>query len=766
MNSKGGDYLSVLSVLYGVLCGSALCGFAAPIRAADRSSDDHFEKKVRPLLHEKCFKCHGPEKQKGGLRVDSATGLVRGGEAGPAVVPGKPDESRLIEAVRQTGDLKMPPDGKLKDQQIADLVLWVKSGAVWPGAGKPVKIATDKAIVRFTPEQLSHWAFQPVKTIQAPTVKLLDWPRSPIDRFVLARLEASGLKPAPAADKRTLIRRVTFDLIGLPPTPEEIEAFLADHSAEAFKKVVDRLLDSPHYGERLGRHWLDVVRYAETTASDANAVMRYAHRYRDYVVDAFNRDLPYDQFIVEQLAGDLMPATPDASLNFRRVIASGFLMLGPKPLSETDGEQVRMDIVDEQIDVTGCAFLGLTLACARCHDHKFDPVPTLDYYSLAGIFRSTETLRDTKPNAMMFWEWPLFQVPGEKPFMVMAPKEGKPADLRVHVRGNRFNLGAPAPRRFPQILAGTQQKPLAATQSGRLELARWIASKDNPLTARVMVNRLWQHHFGAGLVATSDNLGMRGEAPSHPELLDWLATQFIQSGWSLKAMHRLMLLSSTYQMVNQKDDRALTVDPGNRLLWRMPRRRLDAESLRDALLAVSGKLDRAVGSGDSGEFLFKVAGGTDPRGFAPNNAGSDHPYYTSSNRRSIYLPVVRNALPDVLGLFDMADPNSVTTSRNDTTVPTQALFLLNSPFVRQQAMHLAQRLLAEEKSDEAKIRRAFALILNRPPMPQEIADARDFVARYPNTGYAKTRPESERRQHPWQSYCQALICMNEFLYID
>jgi cytochrome c553 len=742
----------------------------APTAPPADAAAEHFERKVRPLFVTHCLKCHGPEKSKGGLRLDSAASLTRGGDSGPAVIPGKPDESLLLRAVRQAGDVKMPPDSKLKDQEIADLIAWVRAGAVWPdgGAAKPVVTDAEAGRTRFTPEQKAFWAFQPVRDLTPPPVRDTAWPTSPLDHFILARLEAKGLSPAPRADRRTLIRRVTFDLTGLPPTPQEIDAFLADASPEAFAKVVDRLLKSPHYGERWARHWLDVVRYADTTANDANAVMRFAYRYRDYVVDAFNRDLPFDQFIVEQLAGDLLPPTGDLTQMASRVIATGFLMVGPKALAETDKEQSRLDVVDDQIDVTGRAFLGLTLGCARCHDHKFDPIPTRDYYSLAGIFRSTEVFQDENRNATMWQEWPLLQLPGEKPLMVMAPKEGRPVDLRVHVRGNRFNPGAPAPRRFLQILAREGHAPLTTSQSGRLELARWIASPKNPLTARVMVNRLWQHHFGTGLVATGDNFGARGERPSHPELLDWLAARFVEGGWSVKAMHRLMLLSSTYQMAGRPDPQALAADPNDRLLWRMPRRRLEAEALRDAVLAASGQLDRAVGGGEGSAFLYAEAEVLDAkRGFAPNRVKSDHPYYTDSVRRSIYLPVVRNMLPDVLALFDAADPNGVTAVRNETTVPSQALFLLNHPFVRGQARYFAQSLLADAKArDEDRVRSAFVRALGRPPSAEETAEAVAHLGEYAARALERVRPEPDVRLAAWQSFCQMLFCSNEFLYVD
>jgi hypothetical protein len=692
------------------------------------------------------------------------------------VVPSKPEESLLIKAVQQTGDLKMPPKEKLKDQEVAELVRWIRSGANWPAGGATVQV--PKGEFHFTSGQKAFWAFQPVKAVTPPATKQ-SWGQSPLDRFILAKLEAAGLSPAPAADKRTLLRRTTFDLTGLPPTPQELDAFLADNSPDAFACVVDRLLGSPHYGERWARHWLDLVRYADTTANDANAVMRYAWRYRDYVAAAFNKDKPYDHFIIEQLAGDLLaplapgggeaPGVRGKGSEAERIIATGFLMIGSKALAETDKEQSRIDIVDDQLDVTGRAFLGLTLGCARCHDHKFDPIPTLDYYSLAGIFRSTEVFRDEVRNASMWQEWPLPAAKGEKPTIVMAPKEGKPADLRVHKRGNRLTLGAVAPRRFLQILAGENHTPLSTRQSGRLELAHWIASKDNPLTARVMVNRLWQHHFGTGLVATSDNFGTRGEKPSHAELLDWLAAQFIDSGWSVKTMHRLMLLSRTYQMSSTPSEQGLRIDPGNRLLWRMPRRRLDAESLRDSFLAISGRLDRTIGGDEASEFLYKEGEVIDRKRdfFRPSQLKADNPYYTNSVKRSLYLPVVRNALPDVLALFDAADPNGVTTIRNDTTVPSQALFLLNHPIVREQSLHFARSLLADPGAkDEERVNSAFSQALSRAPTAAETQDAVAFLHEYTSRARSKGRSENDSRLAAWQSYCQMLFCSNEFLYVE
>ena len=645
----------------------------------------------------------------------------------------------------------------------------------------------ERIAARFTEREKSHWAFQPVKDAPAPEVRDRDWPASPIDRFILARLEAGGLAPAPPAGRRTLIRRATFDLTGLPPAPEDVDAFVNDPDPDgaAFSKVVDRLLASPHYGERWGRRWLDVVRYADTTANDGNFVMRYAWRYRDYVVEAFNRDTPYDRFIVEQLAGDLLPHDGDPRVTAERTIATGFLMVGPKALAETDKEQVKLDIADEQIDVTGRAFLGLTLGCARCHDHKFDPIPTVDYYSLAGIFRSTEVFSDLVRNASKWLEVDVSMGKDRKPLPVMAPRDGTPVNLRVHRRGDRFNLGPPTPRRFLQILAGEGHAPLETSGSGRLELARWIASPGNPLTARVMANRIWQGHFGRGLVATSGNFGARGDRPSHPRLLDRLAKRFVASGpstplgagpstrlgagpstrlgagWSVKAMHRLMMLSSTYRQSSRPASGP--ADPGNRLLGRMPRLRLDAEQVRDAILAVSGRLDRRMGGGELVQEVFAKGEAVDrKRGVVSaatlNSAweGFDTP------RRSLYLPVIRNGQPDILALFDAADANQVTPVRNETTVASQAAFLMNNPFVREQALRFARSL----PSGADRLDRATVRALGRPPTPAERADAGNYLKRYAEQAQASGRSKEEAREAAWQSFCQFLFCLNEFIYVD
>jgi len=629
---------------------------------------------------------------------------------------------------------------------------------------------------KYTAEEKSHWAYQPLLDVTLPPVRDEAWIKTPVDRFTLADFESNHLSPPPPIDKRTLLRRVTFDLTGLPPTPGEVAEFLADDSPRAYETVVDRLLQSPHYGERWGRHWLDLVRYAESTANDANAVMPHAWRYRNYVIDAFNTDLPYDQFLIEQLAGDLLPPTETVAVNTRRVIATGYLMIGPKALAETDKEQSRLDIVDDQIDVTGRAMLGLTLACARCHDHKFDAVRASDYYALAGIFRSTEPFQNEVRNASMWWEFPVSQGPGLEPLMVMAPKETQPRNLRIHLRGNRFALGKVVPRGSLGILAavaadrGDQPPSIDPHQpgSGRLDLARWIASPANPLTPRVLVNRIWQLHFGRGIVATPDNFGTRGQKPSDPRLLDWLTRQFLGEGWSIKHLQRLIVLSHTYQLPNAETTAKITPTalPESLVARQVRRRRLSAEELRDALLMVAGQLDTVPGRAESGDFLLSKSENINAQ-IRPNRVGADDEFYQTFRKRSVYLPIVRNMLPDVLALFDAADPNGVTAIRSETTVASQGLFLLNHPFVLEQSRALAERVLAAPLPSEAdRVQQAHVLTYGRPASPDETAETLNFLRDFAAASALQHMPEPDRRRAAWQSLCQSLLCGNEFLYVE
>ena len=719
----------------------------------------------------------------GGLDMRSTETLLQGGKSGPAVVPGEAPRSLLYQAASHAGALKMPPGaGPLPAADLSILRDWINQEESWrPHPDEPV----------FTDAQKSFWSFQPIRDPKPPKIENDEWANSDLDRFILAKLNEQGLSPVPQADRLTLIRRLTYDLTGLPPTPEEIQTFLAEsseksedgndaYSSSPWAKLMDRLLESPHYGERWGRRWLDVVRYADTGGSEGNYVMPYAYRYRDYVVHAFNQDKPYNDFIIEQLAGDLLPATKDLDLGLQRMIATGFLMLGPKGTSEADKEQLRLDIADEQIEVTSKAFLGLTVSCARCHDHKFDPIPTRDYYSLAGIFMSTETLSDREMFSM-WWQYPVLEIPGGEKVTVMAPKEGQPTDLRVHIRGNHNHLGKEAPRGFLRIIAGNQPSRIGNQESGRLQLARWIADPENPLTARVMVNRIWQGHFGVGLVATSNNFGATGESPSHPELLDWLASRFIENKWSIKAIHHLILLSNTYQMRSLPDEQGLRVDPANRLLSRIPRRRLDAEELRDSILSINGRLDRTVG-GDIFDWQKNNETVDEERGLFSASIGGQGFKAYQSRRRSIYLPVVRNILPDVFQLFDFPDASSVAGKRDETTVPLQALFLMNSPFVREQSLHFAKQLLegisrdplfetlyqlglAREK-DEDRLRLAHLKVLGRAPTEEELEQAVSFLNEYVEQIKSGGESAEQARLAAWKSYCQSLVCLNEFLYLD
>lgn len=1120
---------------------------AAPAQGDDPAA--FFESRVRPLLLKKCGECHGKEDPEGKLTLTSVEGIAAGGASGPTVVPEQLDRSRLIQAIRYTAKLKMPPDTKLPAEDIAILEKWVRDGAVLPGAKIEVRKGNSSGEFTITDEDRNWWAFQPIRVPVPPHVEARDRVLKPVDRFVLRRLEEKGLTLSPPADRQTILRRITFDLTGLPPTLDEIDAFLNDDSPDAYERLVERLLASPGYGVRWGRHWLDVARYADTNGGGFDYVYPNAWRYRDYVVRSFNADKPYDQFLVEQLAGDLLPVEPDCSEDeyVDRLTATGLLTLAPKGLGMQDKEQMILDVVDDQIDVLGRSLIGLTLSCARCHDHKFDPISTADYYALAGIFRSTTSLIDTDKNPSYWPERPLespsvtasrkawlarkaanekaianlkqkanaavieaakkrlpeyllaavrlcesaagqgavahwafdeaegdvtkarsgtvaslanakgddarpvriddgklgralkfaeqrdtvslqgkepslqfgkatdFTVslwlraaPGYSPktadtilsvrypsalwFIALRPggfnglylrhydgkravdikptqnrlplltdgrwhhlaftsdrdgsgrvyldgekagevpiatisqaanfagpisfqigpsvnqfrgdlddlaiwqrvlgpgeikalftaasaepprnvtelersrpkpdvqftladvaKQGlipdfaqrlasllteaevdgnsplrplidsppttqaqaeefvraageplakllankktnpfqpgsniasfydeastqrlakltaeanairqgripdaspgmvafdspKPADLRVLIAGDRMNPGEVAPRGFPQILNRDSRAPSIKDGSGRLELARWLTAPNHPLTARVFVNRVWQHHFGEGLVPTPDNFGRLGEKPSHPELLDWLASKFIRDGWPVKSLHREIVLSAAYRQssrLTSQNKRGLAVDSGNRLLWRMNRRRLESEPIRDAMLAASGQLDlRLEGTVNSWK----------PKIFSVDDANAETANY-KTNRRSIYLPVVRGAaLHEMLQLFDFGDPNSITPRRATTTVPPQVLFLFNSPFVRDQAAPLAKRINDTGGSLPDRIRLAYRLTLSRLPTETELTRSESFL---------KSDSEVD-----WNLFCQMLLCLNEFAYID
>ncbi len=894
---------------------AAAFALAAPLPAAD-AGIEFFEKKIRPVLVDTCYKCHSAqsEKVKGGLLLDTRAGLLKGGDSGPAIVPGDPDKSLLIKSIRYTDEnLQMPPKNKkLTAEQIGAFEQWVKMGAPDPRSGtNKIAGAIDMDAAR------KHWAFQPVRAVAAPAVKNERWVQAPVDRFLLARMEEKGLTPSPRADRRTLIRRATYDLTGLPPTEAEVEAFVADQSPDAFAKLVDRLLASPRYGERWARYWLDVARYADTKGYVFEEERRYpfAWTYRDYVIRALNEDLPYDQFVIQQIAADLLPLGEDK----RPLAAMGFLTLGRRFLNN------QHDIIDDRLDVVGRGLMGLTVGCARCHDHKSDPVPMKDYYSLYGVFASSEepgekpmlgnaalpkehpayaaekkkreddlakflagkeaellekmrgqlgdyllVARDAKgiadngkqdsfvrerklaPVIARRWierlseakrkpdpilgAWTRFAALGETNFAeraktvaksvaanadpanklnplvaaqfatppesmkevavrytkLFAPYAAKhepvkdadaeglrkflhaedspfrlakdelrrlfdtpaqqkeralkrkideleathpgappramaladrktPVEPVVFIRGNPGNRGSKVPRQFLEILSPEKREPFKQG-SGRLELARAIASTNNPLTARVFVNRVWRQHFGTPLVRTPSDFGMKADAPSHPELLDYLAARFMAEGWSVKKLHRAMMLSSAYQQTSVENDANAKIDPANERFWRMNRRRLDFEAMRDTLLTAAGRLDLTMG-GNAVDITTQ-------------------PFAT---RRSVYAYIERQNLPGVFRTFDFANPDTSSGGRFSTTVPQQALFLMNSPFAVEQAQALVARSeVRQAATDEARVDRLHRVVFQRPAEPDEIALAKGYVSAPASSSTAPAPPNAWR----------------------
>ena len=991
--------LSFLLVLAG--------GLAAPARAQDFPPEEleHFESKIRPVLAERCYPCHGanPERIQAGLALVDAAGFRAGGDSGAVVVPGSPDESLLIDVIRYDGPIKMPPDGRLPAAVVADFERWVARGAADPRTSEvPVVAArSDRgAAYDFGPGR-EHWAFRPMARPEPPPVDDEAWARGAIDRFILARLEAEGLAPVAPAGRRQMLRRVTFDLTGLPPTPDEIDAFLADERPDAYERVVERLLASPRYGERWGRHWLDVARYADSNGLDENIAHPNAFRYRDWVIDAFNRDKPYDRFVQEQIAGDLMPARGDPE-RFESLAATGFLTLGAKVLAEQDVDKMVIDIVDEQVNVIGRAFLAEPIGCARCHDHKFDPIPTADYYALAGILRSTRTMggesrvgrwverpladeetvaryeaaqerveaaqeavddlvdeqnerlrrprrqalapyllaaeesypawgddeaaqargaveiariagryglaaavlerwvraflryregppvqgdgpnpsvvfriwnayaaapperyeavtdelraliasekvliapvtrslvRGPAPRSLeevawryaslfavieIAWDQHLqrlglededeltpadFRLPREQeelrrlvydgrlcilcldqeaeealypaaavaelarlravveereaasppePPYAMAVEEGEIVDLPIHIRGSHLNLGdTPQPRGFLRVTDHVVPPPaIPADASGRLELARWITDPEHPLTARVMANRIWHWHFGRGLVDTPSNFGATGSTPTHPELLDWLARRFVAGGWSVKALHREILLSSTYRLGGGYDEANAAVDSGNRLHWRMNRRRLEVEPIRDVLLQLAGTLDLTMG-GRVEEY--------NSRGYVFSEGGTFGRFdFYAAPRRSVYMPVVRNAVYDIFAGFDFGNASDSVGARPATVVPSQALLMMNSAFVEERAGEFAGRLLAMPlASDAARVDRAFVEAYGRPATGVEIEESLAFLA-----DMRETAPGGGEERFAWTRLCHVILGASEFIYVD
>jgi hypothetical protein len=697
-----------------------------------------FENEVLPVLKANCFKCHSNGKAKGGLSLADRAGLLKGGDLGPAVNTNRPDDSLLLKAINYQGDLEMPPTGKLATKEIAVLSRWVKAGAPWPAA--PAAVAAETKGMRVTDADRQYWAYRPVKRPAIPPVKNRAWVRNPLDAFVLARLEKEGLSPAAPAERRALGRRVWYDLTGLPPTPEELDAFVNDSAPDAYEKLIDRLLASPHYGEKWARHWLDLVRYAETNGFEFDQPKRFAWRYREYVIDAFNADKPFDQFLREQLAGDLLdPVTPEG------MIATGYYRLGQWDSGAADKLLQRYEALDGVVSTTGQVFLGMSLGCARCHDHKKDPIPHRDYYRLLAFFHNFTDPGGKNPTRRV--------KAGDEEIEVMCVAERGDSPCHVLLRGNPRAQGERVEPGFPEVLGEPKRKPAG---KGRLALANWLADPDNPLTARVFVNRLWQYHFGRGIVPTPNDFGKLGELPTHPELLDWLASEFVANGWKIKPLHRLILTSNAYRMSAKADDLALARDPANNWWWRFPMRRLSAEEVRDSMLAVSGTLNRKRG----GPSVYPPI----PKEVLMGQSRPGNGWRTSSPeesaRRSVYVHVKRSLLLPLLAQFDLADTDASCPVRFTTTVPTQALGMLNGAFSNEKADALALRLKKDAPQGiQAQVMRGIRLTTGRTPSEDEARQDADFVR-------TLRRDNGLSEHEALRCYCLVLLNANEFLYLD
>lgn len=831
-----------------------------------------FEAKIRPVLVEHCYECHaaGAKIVQGGLRVDHRVGLTKGGDSGPTVVPKQAEESLLLKALRYD-DIEMPPKRKLPDSVIRDFETWIAMGAP-----DPREAVTDPPIRSIDFEEgRKHWAFQPVTDPQLPVVNDESWPLDSLDRFVLARLERAGLRPVDDADRYTWLRRVSLDLTGLPPTPVEIEAFINDRTPQAFEAVVDRLLGSRAFGERWARHWLDLTGYADMIGTSNNVFAEYAWRYRDYLIAAYHNDKPFDRLVREQIAGDLLPAD-SITERAENIVATGFLMVGDVEIVEPDKAKMEADHIDTQVNKIGMAFLGMTLGCVRCHDHKFDPIAGSDYYGIAGMLRSSpathkipfgvwSTLNSTelpetpeqlaarqkleaereqklasmkdervrleaekkavaeelkqldaatsafhgKPQAgasltaartpvspsdtdacglpsnerdresltrlrdelteqikqlgpaIQHAEFFRSKVP-----KAFAMRDGEhPSDMPIYIRGNPYSPGAIVPRGTIQVASWEKRPDIPAGQSGRRQLGDWLADRRNPLTARVMVNRIWQKLFGEGLVRSVDYFGTRGETPSHPELLDHLATQFMQDGWSQKQLIRAIVLSRTYRLSSANDATAMQVDPDNRLLWRMNRQRLDAEAIRDSLLAVSGEL--ITSNGGPALVLEEVANCGDlvQQGVNPPNYNHRQSRPEQEFQRSIYLPVMRTnttSLDRIRTHFDFVNPAQIGGQRSQTIVPTQALFVMNNELFRKRAKALADHSVAEFPQAAERLEQLWLRVFSRPITDTERSAVTTFLRELDpaSTDASEKVPDSLK----WQELCHSLLASNEFIF--
>ena len=826
------------------------------LRAADAVETAHagisadqlnfFEKNIRPVLVQHCYKCHSAEsdKVKGGLTLDTKQGLILGGESGhPGVAPGNIAQSSIYEAMTwKNEDNQMPPKQKLPDDVVANFKKWIEMGAPDPRENKVVNASGGKRVIDMDKGR-EHWAFQKAVKHTPPEVKTAGWAKTDIDKFILAGIEANGLHPARDADRPTLIRRIAFDLTGLPPTPDEVKAFVADQSPEAVKRVIDMYLDSERYGERWARHWLDVARYGESSGKETNVLYPHAWRYRDYVIESFKKDKPYDQFLKEQIAGDLLKFDGKRD-QADKIVATGFLAIGSKGHNNRDRRQFAMDLVDEQIDAVSQSMLGLTLACARCHDHKFDPVTQRDYYALAGIFLSSETLYGTyeqlqnnNPSGLIELERTAAQTaalakisPAEvaelkgsyqkaqtaaaeaqreifamrqqdrdkigaasflrirgardraeeiKADMDLFYEDGTPRTLAmgmldrsspfnspILIRGDIKQPGDVVPRGLVEVLCAKGEPLNISPQSGsgRLDLAYFIASKDNPLTARVMANRVWLKLMGSAIVATPDNFGAMGQKPSHPELLDHLAVSFMENGWSVKKLIREIMMSRAYQMGSGYDAANFAADPDNKYHWRMNQRRLEAEAIRDAMLAVGGVLNLypidgspVARAGEGRQGLIAV--------FRGELASKSYTY------RSIYIPIIRDQIPEMLSVFDYPDASLVNGDRDTTNVPSQSLYLMNNQAAQGAADAFAVRIAKYQGTSAERLSYAYQLAFGREPTAQEKAAIGNFWMRFPqqiakSSGSSSKDAKEKAEFAALSAFCQSLIASAEFRYLN
>ncbi|MBJ44415.1 MAG: hypothetical protein CMJ80_14275 [Planctomycetaceae bacterium] len=786
-NQLGGALATLLTVCASVVVHAA---------EQDANAFDFFERKIRPVLIDKCYGCHAADAKTihGGLLLDTREGIRHGGDSGPAVTPGNVESSLIIDALRYES-FEMPPDEQLSQDVIANFAQWIRDGAADPRDGHAIPPQSETVDWSVAGDL---WSLQPLQTPHIPESPQDHWSASDIDRFVLARLHAADINPVADADRTTLVRRVYYVLIGLPPTPKQIDAFVEDRRPLplALASVVDRLIESPQFGVRWGRHWLDVVRFAESSGGGRTLLFPNAWRYRDYVVDCFNQDLPFDEFVLQQIAGDLLPAD-DWQQARDQLVATAFLVLGPTNYELQDKEVLEMDIIDEQLDTIGKSFLGMTIGCARCHDHKFDPITTRDYYAMAGILHSTQSvthsnvskwntvtlpvpaetesqykavekkttelntvLQDLKKQAKQPPETPdtnaaetltrriqeieqqlkLVKQQGPHRPVAMAVRDHTEIhDIPVAIRGVVHNPGPMVPRGVMQFIESSLDMP--ADRSGRLQLAHWLASHQNPLTARVIVNRIWYWLFNEGLVRSVDNFGHMGTAPTHPELLEHLAVTFVEDDWSIKRLVRRLMLSRVYRLSTAHSDIAFATDPQNQLYWRQRRHRLDAESIRDTLLHLGGNLDRRIGG-------THIKPGTK----------IEYGYTFDSTRRSIYLPVFRNTLPEIFAVFDFSDPNIQNGRRTQSTIAPQSLLLMNHPFVIVQSRLAAERAAAvthdgTARQREQRIERAFRETLGRRPTPQEAVHAANFL-------------NDSDDLHRWGLLYQTLVQSIDFRYLN